>query len=125
MWLSPVKTSSVVLGHAISIRDQDELKQFGISRQRSQKYFSWSCRTQDLFNGESRLIFTAKNPAVVFKWINKINSLVGAHAVTPINKLTYTNSPIQDFKVKQSNRLLNDYDSPETADVSSEEERSL
>ena len=86
-----------MLGHAVSIRNQDEFKEFGISRQRSQKYFSWSCRTQDLFNGESRLIFTANNPTVVLKWINTINSLVGAHAVTSINKLTYTNSPVQDF----------------------------
>ena len=59
----------------------------------------------------------------MFKWISKINSLVGA--VTPINKLDNTNSPIQDFRVKELNQLSNDYDSPDKADVSSEEEKSL
>ena len=59
----------------------------------------------------------------MFKWISKINSLVGA--VTPINKLAYTNLPIQDFRVKELNQLSNDYDSPDKADVSSEEEKSL
>lgn len=73
-WQSPKKRSEVVLGHAISIRGEDDLnKEFGVPNGERKQYYNWSCRTQDLFNGERRLIFTSRKPETVLMWINTIN----------------------------------------------------
>jgi hypothetical protein len=64
--------TAVVQGHAIAIRDNNPDKEFG-SSDNGHKYYSWSAREQDLFNGESRFLFSA-NEKTVRKWVKLIDA---------------------------------------------------
>ena len=66
----------MVQGHAVASRCDDKEKAFGISNIASQKFFSWSQRQQDLFNGERRFIFTCETHELVCDWIVAINQLL-------------------------------------------------
>ena len=48
-------------------------KEFGVSNRDRMGHFAWSCREQDLFNGEERLIFTHSDEDAVVTWTKTIN----------------------------------------------------